>query len=345
MDPDHGANVRKKLEKDRDLAIQPSSDDDPVASSGWRFDVTNILKEQMNCGYAEPVGVADSGFVNSGHAFDTDRHGKVFVKMNSGSGARTMFDGEMAGLQAIIATQTITVPTPYRVLDYHDGAILIMKYVEMDIVGKHASKLGELIARMHLHNEQLRKNEEKVANRVGCGESSYVDKFGFDKPTCCGYVPTGNEWCEDWMTFFARQKLQHQIDVIERTHGDRELIELWSQLQRKLPEFFLDVGEIKPALVHGDLTKINVSGNEDEPVVFDPAAFYGHSEYDLASVNMFGGFDSAFFTAYHKLIPKAAGFDRRARLYELFNQFNIWNHFGSAYKDQVLGAMRDLLAM
>lgn len=40
-----------------------------------------------------------------------------------------------------------------------------------------------------------------------------------------------NEWQEDWPTFFARHRLQAQLDLIEKDYADREARELWSQLQ------------------------------------------------------------------------------------------------------------------
>jgi len=59
-------------------------------------------------------------------------------------------------------------------------------------------------------------------------------------------------------------------------------------------------------------------------VIFDPASFYGHSEFDLAIAAMFGGFSNAFYNAYHQLIPKAPGFDKRHQLYQLFHYLNHW---------------------
>lgn len=59
-------------------------------------------------------------------------------------------------------------------------------------------------------------------------------------------------------------------------------------------------------------------------VMFDPASFYGHSEYDLAISKMFGGFSSSFFDSYHRVIPQAAGFRKRVDLYKLFHYLNHW---------------------
>ena len=59
-------------------------------------------------------------------------------------------------------------------------------------------------------------------------------------------------------------------------------------------------------------------------VIFDPASFYGHHEFDLAIAGMFGGFNKQFYDAYHKLIPKAPGFPVRHKLYTLFHYLNHW---------------------
>jgi len=47
--------------------------------------------------------------------------------------------------------------------------------------------------------------------------------------------------------------------------GNRELNELWSELQLKLNKFFTDAGEITPALLHGDLWGGNAGETEEEP--------------------------------------------------------------------------------
>ncbi len=59
-------------------------------------------------------------------------------------------------------------------------------------------------------------------------------------------------------------------------------------------------------------------------VIFDPASFYGHHEFELAIAGMFGGFTRKFYDAYHSLIPKALGFAGRNKLYVLFHYLNHW---------------------
>ncbi|XP_061472523.1 ketosamine-3-kinase isoform X5 [Rhineura floridana] len=261
--------------------------------------------------------------------------------------ARRMFDGEMASLSAILQTQTVKVPKPIKVIDLQDnGTLFVMEHLDMRGLNRHAEKLGTQLADLHLHNQKLGEKLKKDANTIGKGEEQtdvqFVEKFGFDTVTCCGYLPQVNDWQQDWKTFFARQRIQPQMDMIEKNSGDREARELWTKLQLKIPSLFGDM-DIVPALLHGDLWGGNVAEVDSGPVIFDPASFYGHSEYELAIAGMFGGFSGSFYSAYHSKIPKAPGFDKRLKLYQLFHYMNHWNHFGGGYRGSSINIMRNLV--
>uniref|UniRef100_A0A8C6GZA7 protein-ribulosamine 3-kinase n=1 Tax=Mus spicilegus TaxID=10103 RepID=A0A8C6GZA7_MUSSI len=261
--------------------------------------------------------------------------------------ARQMFEGEMASLEALRNTGLVRVPKPMKVIDLPGGgAVFVMEHLKMKSLSSQASKLGEQMADLHLYNQKLREKSKTRQNTVGCGaedaEPQGVTKFGFHTVTCCGFIPQVNEWQDDWPTFFTRHRLQAQLDLIEKDYADRETQELWSGLQVKIPDLFVGI-EIVPALLHGDLWSGNVAEDDQGPVIYDPASFYGHSEFELAIASMFGGFPRSFFTAYHRKIPKAPGFDKRLLLYQLFNYLNHWNHFGREYRSPSLGVMRKLL--
>ncbi|CAJ0941010.1 unnamed protein product [Ranitomeya imitator] len=110
----------------------------------------------------------------------------------------------------------------------------------------------------------------------------------------------------------------------------------------QVPRFFSGV-EVVPALLHGDLWGGNVAELDMGPVIFDPACFYGHWEFELAIAGMFGGFGSSFYSAYHQKLPRSPGLEKRLKLYQLFHYLNHWNHFGSGYRGSSLGIMRRLL--
>ncbi|CAD7668443.1 unnamed protein product [Nyctereutes procyonoides] len=305
-----------------------------------------LLRRELGCDFVRATGHSGGGCISQGQSYDTDR-GRVFVKVNSKAEARRMFEGEMASLTAILRTDTVRVPKPIKVLDVPGGgSALVMEHVDMRALDSHAARLGTQLADLHLENKRLGETLRKEASTVGKGggqvDRAFVDKFGFDVVTCCGYLPQVNDWQDDWVTFYARQRIQPQMDMVEKGSGDREARELWSALQLKIPDLFRDL-DIVPALLHGDLWAGNVAEDSSGPVIFDPASFYGHAEYELAIAGMFGGFGRSFYSAYHGAIPKAPGFEARLQLYQLFHYLNHWNHFGSGYRGSSLNIMRNLV--
>ncbi|GFG35449.1 hypothetical protein Cfor_09107 [Coptotermes formosanus] len=292
-----------------------------------------LLKEVLGTVTLKKTGKGGGGCINEGEAYLIDT-GTVFVKYNKKPQAREMFDGESDSLKAIAATHTVHVPKPLHVLDNPEGgAVLVLEYLDMKGLTRYSRQLGEELARMHLHNAALGKKQKEEESYVG-GQGTenededenkpvYMSQFGFHTTTCCGYLPQDNTFCDDWPTFYARQRLEHQLKLIEKDYGDKEVRELWSRLQHKVPNFFKDL-TIEPSLLHGDLWGGNVAESTTGPVVFDPASFYGHHEFELAIAGMFGGFNSTFYQAYHNLIPKAPGFEARHKLYQLYHYLNHW---------------------
>ncbi|XP_004861114.1 fructosamine-3-kinase [Heterocephalus glaber] len=306
-----------------------------------------LLRTELRTTTLRAFGSPGAGYISEGRAYDTDS-GPVFVKVNGRTQARLMFEGEVASLEALRATGLVHVPRPMKVIDLPGGgAAFVMEHLKMKSLSSHASKLGEQMADLHLYNQKLREKlkeeENTVGHRAEGAGPQYMSKFGFHVVTCYGFIQQVNDWQDDWPTFFTRHRLQAQLDLIEKDYADREARELWSRLQVEIPDLFRGL-EIVPALLHGDLWAGNVAENDEGPIVYDPACFYGHSEFELAIALMFGGFPRSFFTAYHRKLPKAPGFDRRLLLYQLFNYLNHWNHFGREYRSASLGTMRKLLA-
>ncbi|XP_068224688.1 ketosamine-3-kinase-like isoform X2 [Palaemon carinicauda] len=312
----------------------------PFAMTSKMYDA---IREALGTSRFVATGQMGGGCINEGEVYEVD-HGKVYLKRSSKEKARAMFDGEFESLKAMKATGTVKVPTPHIVVDNPTGgAVLCMEYLDMRSLNRHTGMLGKQLAELHLYNIEEGKKAESNDSYVGQGEKEcqqYTSKFGFHIDTCCGYLSQDNSWCDDWVDFFAR-KLQQQLTLVEKDYGDREARELWSKLQLKLPEYFKGI-EVKPSLLHGDLWSGNASEIADCPVIFDPASFYGHHEFDLAIAGMFGGFSRRFWDEYHKVIPKAPGWNERHKLYQLFHNLNHWNHFGTGYRSGSLHLMRTL---
>ncbi|XP_073257704.1 ketosamine-3-kinase-like [Porites lutea] len=303
-----------------------------------------ILQKELNTTKLKPLRFATGGCINEGQSYLTE-NGKIFVKVNEKSEATKMFEGEFLSLETIYPTNTVRVPKPIKIFDHPagSGSIFIMEHIDMKGLRKYQAQLGAQLGRLHMDNIKKLQKAEIEENRIGKGKDpTAIHKFGFPAVTCCGYIGQNNEWCDDWVTFYTN-RLQQQMDLIDREYGDSEARSLWSSLKLKIPEFFKDVPDIKPSLLHGDLWSGNAAETDDGPVVFDPASFYGHHEFDLAIAGMFGGFSEAFYDAYHKEIPKEKGFNKRHQLYQLFHHLNHWNHFGTGYKSSSLAIIHGLL--
>ena len=97
-------------------------------------------------------------------------------------------------------------------------------------------------------------------------------------------------------------------------------------------------------MLHGDLW----SGNYDvthrgDPVIFDPAVYYGDRETDLAMTELFGGFSPQFYQAYENEYPLDNGYSERKILYNLYHVLNHLNLFGGGYLSQAERMMESLL--
>ncbi|KAG6003895.1 hypothetical protein E4U43_000834 [Claviceps pusilla] len=157
--------------------------------------------------------------------------------------------------------------------------------------------------------------------------------FGFPVSTCCGKTAQDNTWKASWAVFYAENRLRGILTTCLQNQGsDAELSNtVQSVADKVVPRLIGDetVKNITPVLVHGDLWSGNcavgrIAGREGaqyEVVVFDPAAVYGHSEYELGMMKMFGGgFGARFWEEYEELVPKAeprAEWEDRLLLYEL----------------------------
>jgi fructosamine-3-kinase len=93
--------------------------------------------------------------------------------------------------------------------------------------------------------------------------------------------------------------------------------------------------------LHGDLWDGNwLATASGEPVLIDPAVYYGHREADLAFTELFGGFPAAFYAAYNEARPLDSDYPERKDLYNLYHLLNHLNLFGEGYGDSVDAVLR-----
>jgi fructosamine-3-kinase len=97
----------------------------------------------------------------------------------------------------------------------------------------------------------------------------------------------------------------------------------------------------KPALLHGDLWNGNIFSDEkNNPVIFDPAIYFGNKEAELAFTKLFGGFDNVFYDAYFQENPLLPGYEKRFAIYNLYPLLVHLHLFGESYYAQIIKTLK-----
>ncbi|EEU35809.1 uncharacterized protein NECHADRAFT_77174 [Fusarium vanettenii 77-13-4] len=141
-------------------------------------------------------------------------------------------------------------------------------------------------------------------------------KFGFHKPTYNGTLEQKNTWTDTWEEFYA-EEMRHVLKLEEEARGPSEELQQLSGpfLDKVIPRLLrpLETGgrSITPVLLHGDLWLGNVSTREgsDDPLMFDASAFWGHNEYELATLRLLPehcmGWAKECLESYKERIPES----------------------------------------
>lgn len=247
-----------------------------------------------------------------------------FVKLNSSNRAE-MFAAEAVGLQALNAACPLRVPAPVCNGVCSDTAYLVLEFIDLAVAASPAthSALGRGLAALH---------------------RTHSDGFGWQRDNTIGSTPQINSWCADWVEFYREMRLAPQLRLAYDNGIGRETISAGEELMEGLAGFFAGYAP-EPSLLHGDLWGGNVAAdNTGEPVLFDPAPYFGDREVDIAMTELFGGFDRGFYESYNAAWPLHSGYRTRKELYNLYHILNHFNLFGAGYASQVLNMIDGLLA-
>ncbi len=247
----------------------------------------------------------------------------LFVKVADRGGAAGL-EAEAAGLLALAGARAVRVPSVLARGIAGRSAFLALEWIESRPAGRAAEhRLGEQLAAQH---------------RVT------APRFGFADDNLIGRTRQPNGWLEDWAEFFRERRLRPQLALAVQ-NGFAERLEKPGARLLEAVDGLLAGHRPQASLLHGDLWAGNWLADErDEPVIFDPAVYYGDRETDLAMTRLFGGFGRAFYDAYQEAAPLPAGHAVRAELYNLYHVLNHVNLFGGGYVGQARASMDRLLA-
>jgi fructosamine-3-kinase len=260
------------------------------------------------------------GCINQAYRI-SDGSRSFFLKLNQAS-QMAMFEAEALGLKDMYESHTIRVPQPICWGLAGSSAYIVMEWLDFGYGGDSAwQRMGTNLAAMH-----------RVTSSNG---------FGWRQNNTIGDTPQQNPWTSDWLEFYREHRLRYQFRLANRRGGH---FPRQDELLATLPELLAD-HDPAPALVHGDLWSGNASvTQEGEPVILDPATYYGDREVDIAMTELFGRFPAAFYEAYNAAFPLDEGYDKvRKTLYNLYHIINHFNLFGGGYGSQANRMIDQLL--
>ena len=246
-----------------------------------------------------------------------------FVKLNRAE-TTEMFAAESAGLAELMSTCTVRVPNPVVQGVSENKAFLVLEYIELGTSNKISDRLlGHQLAGLHRKCQPY---------------------FGWQRDNTIGSTPQPNNHEQDWITFWRTQRLQHQLMLARKNGFQGQLQNQGAKLCERVSSFF--PGYIPhPSLLHGDLWVGNAATDKQgNPVIFDPACYYGDREADIAMTELFGGFSQDFYAAYQDAYPTDQGYPTRKQLYNLYHILNHLNLFGSGYLRQAENLVSRILS-
>lgn len=286
-------------------------------------DIELAIREALDAPFAiDSRSAAGGGCINECHVV-RGRGRAFFVKVNAPERAE-MFAAEAAGLEELARAGAVRVPQPLCHGGCPAASWIVLEHMELRPADDKAMRaLGHNFARLH-----------RVTR----------DRYGWDRHNTIGSTPQVNTPADDWVAFWRERRLGYQLRLAaSRGHGGR-LTASGERLLEKLPAFFAGYRP-PPSLLHGDLWSGNAAMETGgEPVIFDPAVYYGDREADLAMTELFGGFSRSFYDAYRSEYPLDAGYATRKALYNLYHVLNHLNLFGGGYGAQAERMIAQLLA-
>ncbi|MEA5532710.1 fructosamine kinase family protein [Crocosphaera sp. XPORK-15E] len=268
----------------------------------------------------EKQSSVSGGCINQGYCL-IGKKVNYFVKINHASQVE-MFAAEALGLKEMSATQTIRVPKPICWGMVERSSYIVLEWLEFGRASNQSwEEMGQKLAKMHSYPG--------------------ANQFGWERNNTIGSTPQVNTWTENWADFFADHRIGFQLKLGKRKGGN---FGDYTQIVEKVRSLLREI-EPQSSLVHGDLWSGNVAVTEaGEPVILDPATYYGDREVDLAMTELFGGFPAAFYRGYNEVFPLAEGYKQRKTIYNLYHILNHFNLFGGGYGSQANFMIQEILS-
>ena len=281
-------------------------------SKEWQKQAENDLGSRL-----ERLSRLGGGDFAESYSAELESGMKVFIKTHS-SPPPNHFSTEASGLSWLHDATAVPVPEVLGVCD--DPPYLAIDWIEEGRgTGDTEAMFGQALANLHQHLESC---------------------FGREDKRSTGSLGLPNDPCADWATFYASQRL---LPLVRIAHDRRALPQDCLQgiegIANKLAEFANN--NVAASRLHGDLWAGNrLVDRHGVSWLIDPAAHGGHREFDLAMMQLFGGFGDDVFCAYHEHYPLESGWEARVSLHQLAPLIVHAIKFGGHYVGSTASAVQ-----
>ena len=260
------------------------------------------------------------GCINAAYSIES-KNNRYFVKLNA-KNKHCMFEAEAAGLAELSKADAMRVPNVICTGVIGSESYIVLENLNLSTHGSMQEFASQLVKQHRVTQKQ----------------------FGWQQDNTIGSTTQLNALNDHWPTFWREQRLGFQLELAKQNGASHHLLNNGERLQAEFEQFFESYQPVA-SLLHGDLWSGNYAFTETgEPVIFDPATYYGDREADIAMTELFGGFSADFYRIYAENYPLNDGYALRKTLYNHYHILNHYNMFGGGYESQSNGMCEKLLA-
>lgn len=250
----------------------------------------------------------------------SDGSKNFFVKINQKHFYK-LFEQEAYALSQIYQTGQIKCPKVILFSQSAQYSFLVLEFISLTNASAMQWRLmGKALAQLHKNTSH--------------------GQFGWQYDNYIGSTVQPNIWQSNWREFFAEQRIGWQLQLLKEKaicFGDI------NHIITRCHDALLN-HKVSPCLVHGDLWRGNLGFANNQPIIYDPACYYGDREVDIAMTELFGPLPINFYQSYNDVYPLPVGYEKRKQVYNFYHILNHANIFAGNYIEQAQAMLSRILA-